>query len=86
MNLGLTLRKIAVISGFSANDKLLRDLKFDSSVAKLLQEEFSRLLEDKGPKVFIFQEAKGLSGVGLLSGKVGEGETWPRIRAKPSRL
>jgi hypothetical protein len=66
----LTVRKIAVLSGFDANDKLLRDLKFDSSVAKLLREEFAKMLGEQKPKVFTFQEAIGLMGFGPLSGKV----------------
>jgi hypothetical protein len=49
---------------------LLRDLKFDSSTAKLLSEEFSKMLDERRPKVYTFQEATGLSGFGPLSGKV----------------
>jgi hypothetical protein len=58
------------MSGFSASDKLLRDLTLDSSVAKLLREEFAKVLEEQKPRVFTFQEGKGLSGIGVLSGKV----------------
>ena len=36
VNLGLTVGKIAACCGFDANDKTLRDLRFDSSTAKLL--------------------------------------------------
>lgn len=74
VELGLTARKIAAMSGFSASDKVLRDLKFDSSVAKLLREEFAKLLDNKHPKVFTFQEGGGLSGFSALSGKVCVGD------------
>ena len=72
VNLGLTARKIVACSGFDANDKLLRDLKFDSSTAKLLREEFAKMLEEIKPTIYTFQEGLGLSGFGPLSGKVGE--------------
>ena len=42
------------MSGFDATNKLLRDLKLDSSVAKLLWEEFAKVLEEQKPKVFTF--------------------------------
>ena len=70
VNLGLTVRKIAACSGFGANDKTLRDLRFDSSIAKLLQEEFVKILEEIHPNIYTFQEIMGLSGFGPLSGKV----------------
>lgn len=72
MDLGLTARKIVACSGLNANDKLLRDLKFDSSTAKLLREEFAKMLEEIKPAIYTFQEGLGLSGFGPLSGKVGE--------------
>ncbi|KAI9892641.1 MAG: hypothetical protein M1814_001334 [Vezdaea aestivalis] len=72
VNLGLTAQKILACSGFDTNDKLLRDLRFDSSTAKLLSEEFSRVLDETRPKVYTFQEAMGLSGFGPLSGRVVE--------------
>ena len=61
VNLGLTVHKI---------DKTLRDLRFDSSIAKLLQEEFVKILEEIHPNIYTFQETMGLSGFGPLSGKV----------------
>ena len=70
VNLGLTVRKLAACAGFDTNDVLLRNLKFDSSVAKLLREEFAKMLDERRPKVFTFQEAVGLSGFGPLYGKV----------------
>ena len=70
VNVGLTVRKIVACAGFDANDKILRDLKFDSSTAKLLREEFDKMLDDRRPKIFTFQEAIGLIGFGPLSGKV----------------
>ena len=70
VNLGLTARKILICSGFDANDKVLLDLKLDSSTAKLLSEEFSKILDEIRPNVYSFQEATGLSGFGPLSGKV----------------
>ncbi|KAL5370925.1 hypothetical protein DPSP01_014586 [Paraphaeosphaeria sporulosa] len=70
INIGLTAQKIAAASGFNATDKLLRDLKFDSSIAKMLSEEFTQFLDDRKPIVYTFQEASGLSGFGPLSGKV----------------
>lgn len=57
-------------SGLDASDKVLRDLKFDSGVAKMLREEFTTILDEQRPKVYTFQEANGLSGFGPLSGKV----------------
>ena len=70
VNLGLTVRKIAACSGFDANDKTLRDLRFDSSIAKLLREEFVKILEEIHPIIYTFQETRGLSGFGPLSGEV----------------
>ena len=70
VNIGLTVRKIVACAGFDTNDKALRDLKFDSGTAKLLREEFAKMLDDRRPKVYTFQEAIGLSGFGPLSGKV----------------
>lgn len=65
------MRKITACAGFDTNDKVLRDLEFDSVTAKLLREEFAKMLDDRRPKVYTFQEAIGLSGFGPLSGKVG---------------
>lgn len=42
INIGLTAQKIVASSGFDASDKVLRDLKFDSSIAKMLSEEFTK--------------------------------------------
>ena len=70
MNLGLTAKKIAVCCGFDANDKVLRDLKFDSTVAKMLSEEFTKFLDERKPLVYTFQEGSAISGFGLISGKV----------------
>ncbi|KAG6990947.1 hypothetical protein G7Y79_00060g092510 [Physcia stellaris] len=70
VNIGLTVRKITACAGFDTNDKVLRDLKFDSVTAKLLREEFAKMLDDRRPKIYTFQEAIGLSGFGPLSGKV----------------
>ena len=69
-DLGLTVRKLATCAGFDANDKVLRDLKFDSITAKLLREEFAKMLDEKRPNIYTFQEALGLTGFGPLSGKV----------------
>jgi hypothetical protein len=70
VGLGLTVRKILVYSGFDVNDRILRDLKFDSGISKMLSEEFVKFLDERRPLVFTFQEASGLSGFGPLSGKV----------------
>jgi len=70
VNLGLTVQKLAACAGFDTNSTLLRNLKFDSSVAKLLREEFAKVLDEQRLKIFTFQEAVGLSGFGPLSGKV----------------
>jgi hypothetical protein len=72
VNLGLTARKVAVLAGFDANDRVLRNLSFASSTARILREEFTRFLEELSPKVFTFQEGLGLTGFGPLSGKVVE--------------
>jgi hypothetical protein len=50
VNLGLTVRKLAACAGFDTNDVLLRNLKFDSTVAKLLREEFAKMLDERRPK------------------------------------
>ena len=71
-DLGLTVRKMVASAGFDANDRVLRDLKFDSSTAKLLREEFVKMLDDKRPAIYTFQEALGLTAFGPLSGKVVE--------------
>ena len=70
VNMGLTVRKILACAGFDANDKTLRDLKFDSSTAKLVREDFAKMLDDRRPKIYTFQEVIGLTGFGPLSGKV----------------
>lgn len=70
INMGLTARKIVAASGLDTSDKLLRDLKFDSTIAKMLSEEFTQFLHEREPLVYTFQEASGLSGFGPLSGKV----------------
>lgn len=70
MELGLTVRKIVACAGFDANDKTLHDLKFDSSTAKLLREEFAKILDERRPQIYTFQEAVGLTGFGSISGKV----------------
>lgn len=72
VDLGMTVRKLAALSGFDTNDKLLRDLRFDSSTAKLLSEEFAKVLDEVRPKVYTFQEAMGITGFGPLSGRVVE--------------
>ncbi|KAF2736238.1 hypothetical protein EJ04DRAFT_433468, partial [Polyplosphaeria fusca] len=72
INIGLTAQKIVAASGLNASDRLLRDLKFDSSIAKMLSEEFTHFLDERKPIVYTFQEASGLSGFGPLSGKVVE--------------
>jgi hypothetical protein len=81
VNLGLTVRKLAACAGFDTTDVLLRDLKFDSSVAKLLREEFAKMLEEQKPKVFTFQEATGISGFGPLSGKVCLAVIFPDVNS-----
>ncbi|KAF1849701.1 uncharacterized protein K460DRAFT_411532 [Cucurbitaria berberidis CBS 394.84] len=70
INIGLTAQKIVACSGLDASDKVLRDLKFDSSIAKMLSEEFTQFLDERRPIVYTFQEASGISGFGPLSGKV----------------
>jgi hypothetical protein len=72
VNLGSTIRKIAACGGlgFDTNSMNLRDLKFDSSVAKMLREEFAKLLDERKPHICTLQEAKGLTAFGPLSGKV----------------
>ena len=59
------------MSGFSANANVLKDLRFDSTTGRVLQEEFVQLLDEKRPGIFTFQEGKGLTGFAPLSGKVG---------------
>ena len=70
INVGLVARKIVSACGLDATDKALKDLKFDSSIAKMLSEDFTQFLDVRKPLVYTFQEASGLSGFGPLSGKV----------------
>ncbi|KAI1423348.1 hypothetical protein F5Y12DRAFT_798577 [Xylaria sp. FL1777] len=72
VELGLTVRRIAALAGFNANDKVLRSLSFDGTHARILREEFALVLKDLNPRLFIFQEGLGVSGFGPLSGKVVE--------------
>lgn len=72
MELGLTASKIAALAGFNINDRLIRNLSFASSTARILQDEFVRFLQEQRPTVFTFQEGQGLTGFGPLSGKVVE--------------
>jgi hypothetical protein len=67
---GKAARKIAVYCGLDANDRVLRDLKFDSTVTKMLSEEFTQFLEERKPLIYTFQEANNLFAFGPLSGKV----------------
>lgn len=57
VNLGLTAQKLLGCGGFDASDILLGDLKIDSSRAKLLSEDFSKSLDEIGPKVYTFQDS-----------------------------
>jgi hypothetical protein len=79
INIGLTAQKIAVASGINATDRILRDLKFDSSISKMLSEEFTSYLDERRPIIYTFYEASGLSGLGPLSGKVSIQESNLRI-------
>ncbi|KAN0083807.1 hypothetical protein V8E54_002895 [Elaphomyces granulatus] len=72
LELGLTASKIAALAGFNINDRLIRNLSFASSTARILQDEFVRFLQEQRPTVFTFQEGQGLTGFGPLSGKVVE--------------
>lgn len=72
VELASAARKIAVLSGFSARANVLKDLKFDSTIARVLQEDFVQLLDEKRPSVLTFREGKGLTAFAPFSGKVVE--------------
>ena len=73
LELASIARKIVKMSGFSANDKVIKDLKFDSTIGRVLQEDFVQLLDERRPNIFTFQEGKGLTGFAAVSGKVRQG-------------
>ena len=78
LELASIARKIAVLSGFSARANVLKDLRFDSTIGRVLQEEFVQLLDAKRPNIFTFREGKGLTGFTPLSGKVRQ-KNFPEV-------
>jgi hypothetical protein len=71
VDFAMAAKKIAVCCGLDASDRVLRDLRFDSTVTKILSEEFTKFLDERKPLVYTFQEGSGITGFGPLSGKVG---------------
>lgn len=51
------------MSGFDANDQLLRDLKTNSPGLQKLNEDFRELLDGKQLQVLNYNEGTGLKGV-----------------------
>ncbi|GAP91608.1 putative alpha beta-hydrolase [Rosellinia necatrix] len=72
VELGLTVRKFAHLAGLNTNERILRSLSFNSTFARVLEEEFAHVLTDLKPRLFVFQEGLGLTGFRPLSGKVVE--------------
>ena len=67
---GIIARNIAVAAGFDANDRLLKDLRADSTMLDLLRDEFGKMLREEKFRVYTFSEGKGLKGVQGLTTKV----------------
>ena len=67
---GIIARNIAVAVGFDANDRLLKDLRADSTMLDLLRDEFGKMLKEESFRVYTFTEGKGLKGVQGLTTKV----------------
>ena len=67
---GIIARNVAVAAGFDANDRLLEDLRADSTMLDLLRDEFGKMLKEEQFRVYTFMEGKGLKGVQGLTGKV----------------
>lgn len=54
----------------SSNSRLLSDLRVDSQILDLVQEDFLRILYEDKIKVHSFQESRGVTGIKGFSGKV----------------
>lgn len=69
-NLGLLAQQVAVASGLSANDANLRNLKPNAEYARMLAEEFAKILILNTLYIDTFQESKGYGTFGPLRGMV----------------
>lgn len=67
-DLGLMAKRAAIASGFDANDKLLRDLKFDSQMLEILRADFSLMVDETNMYFHSFQEAQGFKGSAFAGG------------------
>lgn len=65
---GLIVRRLGTMAGFDASDRIIRDLKTDSSTLDKLNEDFSPI--HKTFNIYTYQEGKGLKGVRGLTDKV----------------
>jgi hypothetical protein len=68
------LRRIASAAQFDTAKPILADLDPSSGSAKLdeLAEAFSDMLDEKGFKVYSFQESQGKASIGFLNSLVHE--------------
>jgi len=57
-------------AAFDSSTRLLSDLKVDSQILDLIQENFLKVLHPGKIKVHSFLEGRGLTGVHNFSGKV----------------
>lgn len=64
--LGITLKRIATVAGFDTSDKNLRALRMDSAELEVSHEGFMPLYEQHRFAIRTFQEAQGMTGVGLF--------------------
>lgn len=54
----------------NSNTGILRTLKVNGEVFDIIQDEFQAIVHENNIKVHSFQEARGISGIKGLSGKV----------------
>jgi hypothetical protein len=73
-SIGKAAESIVRHIGFDTNNNILKELREDSQILSLVQEEFQRILDNSAPfmTVYSFQESTGLAGVQGLNAKVSE--------------
>ena len=76
---GIIVRNIAVAIGFDASDRVVRALRIDSEMLKLLREEFAKMLREGKFDVFSFMEGQGLKGIRGLTNKVSANSLLKRV-------
>ncbi|KAI9780256.1 MAG: hypothetical protein M1839_006816 [Geoglossum umbratile] len=71
-NLAKTISHVVAVAGFDTGDQNVRALQIDSAVLEVCHEGFMKVYEQSRIEIRTFQEAQGMSGLGLFgfNGKV----------------